>query len=210
MTCMRAPLNTLAAGKATIPALTHGLRLAVFAIVATTCVAAYATSPMPIDLELSMDVKTEEGKQSVFGVVRARAAAQGFTCKELPTKTFGRDVLILHCVKSSDYPTGVHSIVASDNLGLALFRIDGYFGGAPEPVSTLVVTIENDVKKISGITVRAMGTRADRSIDSSEAQVQREMAKRAMDHWRQMCAEKPSHPACLQCKERVIQSFFNL
>jgi hypothetical protein len=197
---MRALLTTLGAGKATVPALKHGLRLAILTIISTICVTTDATSPMPVDLELSMDVKTEEGKQSVFDVVRARAAAQGFTCKELPTKTFGRDVLVLHCVKSSDYPTGVHSIVASDNLGLALFRIDGYFGGAPEPVSTLVATIENDVKQISEIAVRAMSTRADRSVDSSEAQALREMAKRAMDHWRQMCADKPSHPACPQRK----------
>lgn len=175
-------------------------RIAVFAIVATICVAAHATLPMPIDLELSMDVKTEEGALSVFDVVRARTAAQGFTCKELPTKTFGRDVLILHCVKSSEYPEKVHSIVASDNLGLALFRIDGYFGGAPEPVSTLVTTIEHDVKQIGGIIVRAIRTRADRSVDSNEAQAQRELAKRAVEHWRQMCVDEPSHPACPQRK----------
>lgn len=96
-------------------------RIVVLLIVTTICVAAHATSPMPIDLELSMDVRTEEGKQSVFDVVRARTAARGFTCKELPTKTFGRDVWILHCVKSSEDPARVHSVVASENLGLALF-----------------------------------------------------------------------------------------
>lgn len=147
-----------------------------------------------------MDVKTEEGKQSVFGIVRARTVEQGFTCKELPTKTFGRDVLIMHCVKSSENQAKVHSITASDNLGLALFKVDGYFGGAPELVSTLVATIEHDVKQIGGITVRAMRTHTDRSIDSSEAQAQRDLAKRAVDHWRQMCADKPSHPACTQRK----------
>lgn len=175
-------------------------RIVVLLIVTTICVAAHATSPMPIDLELSMDVRTEEGKQSVFDVVRARTAARGFTCKELPTKTFGRDVLILHCVKSSEDPARVHSVVASDNLGLALFKIDGYFGGTPEPVSNLFATIEHDVKQIGGIAVRAMRTHADRSVDSSEAQAQRELAKRAVDHWRQMCADKPSHPACPQRK----------
>lgn len=174
-------------------------RIAGIAIAATICVVAHASS-MPIDLELSMDVKSEDGKRLVFDVVQARAAAQGFTCKELATQTFGRDVIILHCVKSSEYSAKDHSIVASDNLGLALFKIDGYFGGAPGPVSTLVAAIEQDVKQIGGIVVRPMRTRADLSVDSSEAQAKSELAKRALEHWRQICADKPSHPACSQRK----------
>ena len=171
-------------------------RLAVLAIVATICVATHATSPAPIDLELSMDVKTEEGKHSVFSIVRARATSQGFACKELPTSTFGRDVLIMHCRQSSERPARAHAIVASDNQGLALFRIDGYFGDAPEPVSTLIHMIEDDVKQLGGITIRAMRTNADRAVDPGEAQARKELAKRAVEHWRQMCTDKPSHPAC--------------
>lgn len=182
-------------GGTTGPALRIIYRTA-FLAVAVILVAAHATSPMPIDLGLSMDVKTEDGKQSVFGVVRTRAAAQGFSCKELATKTFGRDVLILHCVKSGEHPGKVHSIVASDNQGLALFSIDGYFGGVPEPVSTLMDTIEHDVKQISGITVRCVRPNLNCSADFGEAEAQRELAKRAVEHWRQMCTVTPSHPAC--------------
>jgi hypothetical protein len=157
-----------------------------------------ANSPLPVDLGLSMDVATEEGKQLVFAVVRRRATADGFECAEMPTKSLGRDVIIMTCRKPAQLPGRFHLVVASDNEGLALYRIQGYFGGAPEPVSSLLHSIEHEARRIVGIKVRGLRAHPDRFVDPSEAEARKELAKRTFELWNAECARNPSLPYCRQ------------